>query len=163
MSRLWVCVYVWASGGRQRPPGPSEVGSRHVPASSGAARRMIVSLSPVPIALSISSVFWTALLSLLIALFILFFNKFTMVRAEFALLFPIIIPAHFRHLRQSRSSRKDVDVREFVRATGATYAPLFQPPYSTCIRTENNQLLAHGRQSGILISISVWISPSNHT
>jgi hypothetical protein len=161
MSRLWVVgVCGRASVGRQRPPGASEVGSRHVPASSGAARRMIVSLSPVPIALSISSVFWTALLSLLIVLFISFFSKFTMVRA-FALSFPIIIPAHFRHLRQSRSSRKHVDVREFVRATGATYAPLFSP--SIALVSENNQLLAHGRRSGILISISVWISPYNHT
>lgn len=51
-------------------------------------RRMIVSLSPVPIALSISSVFWTALLSLLIALFVSFFSKFTMVRAFATLSIP---------------------------------------------------------------------------
>ena len=67
---------------------------------------MIVSFlltPPEPITLSLSSVFWTALLSLLIAAFISFFKNFRMVRAS-----PFVvgggrflgdfIPAHLRHL-----------------------------------------------------------------
>ena len=48
-------------------------------------------------------------------------------------LFPLISAI----FRQSRLSRKDSDLREFVRVTGATYVPLFSPPLSTCIRMSN--------------------------
>lgn len=101
-------------------------------------KRMIVSLSlsltsPESLTPSISTLFWTSLLSLFIAVLISFFKNITMVRA-----FPFhrgfysfpLISAIFR---QSRISRKDSDLREFVRVTGASYASLFTPLLSTCI------------------------------
>lgn len=69
-------------------------------------------------------------------------------------------------LRQSRSSRKDSDLREFVRVTGATYVPLSSlPPIALAYRknTQTRSVSAHGRRSGTLISISASTSPSNPT
>jgi hypothetical protein len=94
-----------------------------------ARKRMIVSLSltsPEPITLPISTLFWTSLLSLLIAVLISFFKNFAMVRClsvSSGILFPLISAI----LRQSRVSRKDSDLREFVRVTGASYATSVQP------------------------------------
>lgn len=94
---------------------------------------MIVSLaltSPESITLSVSTLFWTSLLSLLIAVLILFFTNFAMVRVfpfHRGILFPLISAIFW----QSRVSRKDSDLREFVRVTGASYAPLFSPLLST--------------------------------
>jgi hypothetical protein len=45
------------------------------------------------------------------------------------ILFPLISAIR----RQSRVSRKDSDLREFVRVTGASYAPLFSPLINHCI------------------------------
>lgn len=86
--------------GKGRVSESEVLGIRQMP-----AKRMIVSLltPPEPITLSLSSVFWAALLSLLIAASISFFKNFRMVRA-----FPFVvgggrflgdfIPAHLRHL-----------------------------------------------------------------
>ena len=49
--------------------------------------------------------------------------------ASSGILFPLISAV----FRQSRVSRKDSDLREFVRVTGATYVLLFSPLLSTCI------------------------------
>lgn len=104
-------------------------------------KRMIVShtvklTSPESTTLSISTLFWTSLLSLLIALLISFSKNFAMVRA-FSVSSGILFPLISAILRQSRVSRKDSDLREFVRVTGASYAPLFSPLVKYCILKSN--------------------------
>ncbi|KAH9966382.1 hypothetical protein BGW80DRAFT_736621 [Lactifluus volemus] len=79
-------------------PGSGRDRFRHVPPCMTVLRLALLPLLPVPIAPSLSIVFWTAFLSLLVAVSISFFKNLTM----------------------SRSSRKDGDIREFVKLTGAT-------------------------------------------
>lgn len=125
----------------KRETAKTEEGSEHSAFGvqyGDARKRMIVSLSlaltsPESITLSISTLLWTSLLSLLIAALISFSKNFAMVSAfpfHRGILFPLISAI----FRQSRVSRKDSDLREFVRVTGASYAPLFGSLLSTCIQ-----------------------------
>jgi hypothetical protein len=125
--------------------------------------RMIVSLSltsPEPITLPISTLFWTSLLSLLIAVLISFSKNFAMVRA-----FP------FRRGFYSRSSPPSsgslgsperIATSESSSGSPELRMHLCSAP-SLVLVSKSPMCLVHGREGGILISISASISPCNHT
>lgn len=128
-------------------------------------KRMIVSptvklTSPESITLSISTLFWTSLLSLLIAVLISFSKNFAMVRA-----FP------FRRRFYSRSSPPSsgslgspgrIATSESSSGSPELRMHLCSVP-SLIIVSKSPMRLVHGKQGGILISISASISPCNHT
>jgi hypothetical protein len=133
-------------------------------------RHMIVSLlltPPVPITLSISIVFWTALLSLFIAVSISFLKNFTMVCA-----FPFLVGGGRFHRglysRSSPPSSGSLGSPERT-ATSESSSGSPEPRMYLCsvlplaLVSICPMLPVHGRQGGILISISDSIPPFNHT
>ena len=160
------CEVCCAALGRQRP-NKRERGFRH---SAYARRRMLVLLlltPPVPIALSISTLFWTALFSLFIAVSISFLKNFIMVRA-----FPFLVGGGRFHRgiysRSSPPSSGSLGSPERT-ATSESSSGSPEPRMYLCsalplaLVSECPMLSVHGRQGGILISIPASIPLFNHT
>ena len=116
--------------------------------------------SPESITLSISTLFWTSLLSLLIAALISSFQNFAMVR---------VFPFHRGfYSRSSPTSSGSLGSPERI-ATSESSSGSPELRMHLCLvpslvlASESPIRLVHGKQGGILISIPDSISPCNHT
>jgi hypothetical protein len=157
------CRRVWLGGQarlRRQRPRKGGFGIRRM----GIHRKwMIVSLaltSPESITLSISTLFWASLLSLLVVVLITFLTNFAMVRA---------FPLHQGYYsRSSPPSSGSLGSPERI-ATSESSSGSPEPRMYLCsvpslvLVSKYPMRLVRGRQGGILISISALISPCNHT
>lgn len=116
--------------------------------------------SPESITLSISTLFWTSLISLLIAVLISSFKDFAMVR---------VFPFHRGlYSRSSPTSSCSLGSPERI-ATSESSSGSLELRMHLCLvpclglASKNPIRLVHGRQGGILISIPASTSPCNHT
>jgi hypothetical protein len=130
-----------------------------------ACKWTIVSLSlpltsPESITLSISTLFWTSFLSLLIAVLISSFKDFAMVRV-----FPFLRVFYSRSSPTSSGSLgspERIAISESSSGSPELRMHLCLVP-SLVLASKSPIRLVHGRQGGILISIPASISPYNHT